>query len=225
MSSLILQNSSGATMTSLELRRVVNEARKLAGESAVENSHFLKRVEDELEGELGIRKVFVNPMGGRPSEYYDLTLDQCLLVGMRESKAVRRKVRDKLKELDGSQQSMPQIPQTYSEALQLAADQAKQLELAAPKVSYYDKVVERDTLLNATQVGQKIGLSAVILNRHLDDLGVYNKAIKRGRAFKQSFVDAGRGIMRQTETGHAQPLFTLLGEAWIIEKLTSEGVI
>lgn len=52
------------TMTSLELRKMVNEARKMAGESVVENSHFLKRVEDELEGELGIRKVFVNPAGG-----------------------------------------------------------------------------------------------------------------------------------------------------------------
>lgn len=117
------------------------------------------------------------------------------------------------------------IPQSFSEALQLAADQAKQLELAAPKVSYYDKVVERDTLLNATQVGQKVGLSAVMLNRHLDDLGVYNQSIKRGRAFRQSFVDAGHGIMRQTDTGHAQPMITLSGEAWIIERLSSDGII
>lgn len=149
--------------------------------------------------------------------YYDLTIDQCMLVGMRESKYVRRKVLEIL--------NKPTTPQTFAEALQLAADQAKQLELAAPKVSYYDKVVERDTLLNATQVGQKIGLSAVMLNRHLDDLGVYNRAVKRGRAFRQSFIDGGHGIMRQTETGHAQPMITMTGEAWIIEKLTSEGII
>lgn len=218
MNDLILANSK-ETMTSLELREIVNEARKMAGENAVENSHFLKRVEDELEGELGIRKVFVNPNGGRPAEYHDLTLKQCMLVGMRESKVVRRSVSDKLESLK------PGVPQTFAEALQLAADQAKKIEMDAPKVSYYDKVVERDTLLNATQVGQKIGLSAVMLNRHLDELGVYNKSIKRGRAFRQSFVDAGYGIMRQTETGHAQPMITLSGEAWIIERLTSEGII
>lgn len=143
-----------------------------------------------------------------------------MLIGMRESKMVRRKVMEFIKN-----SSISSVPQSFAEALQLAADQAKQLELAAPKVSYYDKVVERDTLLNATQVGQKIGLSAVMLNRHLDDLGVYNQSIKRGRAFRQSFVDAGHGIMRQTETGHAQPMITLTGEAWIIEKLTSEGII
>ena len=153
---------------------------------------------------------------------------ECLLTGY--SVPLRMKVLERMAELEGrgdsgAQNAMPPIPQTYAEALQLAADQAKQLELAAPKVSYYDKVVERETLLNATQVGQKIGLSAVMLNRHLDDLGVYNKSIKRGRAFRQSFVDAGYGIMRQTETGHAQPMITLSGEAWIIEKLTSEGII
>lgn len=205
------------TMSSLELREIINVARESHGESQIRNNDLIKRIEDELEGELGGCKTFVTAQGGTPMRYYDLTRDQCTLVGMRESKGVRRKVLEIL--------NKPTTPQTFAEALQLAADQAKQLELAAPKVSYYDKVVERDTLLNATQVGQKIGLSAVMLNRHLDDLGVYNQSIKRGRAFRQSFVDAGHGIMRQTETGHAQPMITLTGEAWIIEKLTSEGII
>ena len=118
----------------------------------------------------------------------------------------------------------PQIPQTYAEALQLAANQAKQLELAAPKVAHYDKVVDRHTLLTVTQVGQKIGLSAIALNRVLDELGIYNKALKRGRAFKQAFIDKGFGEMKQTDMGHSQALFSLKGEAWVIEKLASEGV-
>lgn len=36
----------------------------------------------------------------------------------------------------------PKLPQTFAEALQLAADQAKQLELAAPKVAFVDRYVE-----------------------------------------------------------------------------------
>lgn len=116
-----------------------------------------------------------------------------------------------------------QIPQSFSEALQLAADQAKQLELAAPKVAHYDKVVDRHTLLTATQVGQKIGLSAIMLNRVLDEIGVYNKALKRGRAFKQWFIDKGLGEMKQTDMGHSQPLFSLKGEAWVVERLANES--
>lgn len=117
-----------------------------------------------------------------------------------------------------------QIPQTLGEALQLAADQAKQLELAAPKVAHYDKVVDRHTLLTATQVGQKIHMSAVKLNRVLDELGVYNQAHKRGRAFRQWFIDKELGEMKQTDMGHSQALFSLKGEAWVIERLASESV-
>lgn len=57
--------SNVATMSSLALLDVINTARKEFNEPEVENSHFLKRVEDELEDELGLRKVFVNPTGGR----------------------------------------------------------------------------------------------------------------------------------------------------------------
>lgn len=117
-----------------------------------------------------------------------------------------------------------QIPQSFAEALQLAADQAKQLELAAPKVAHYDKVVDRHTLLTATQVGQKIGLSAIMLNRVLSEIGVYNMAHKRGRAFKQWFIDKELGEMKQTDMGHSQALFSLKGEAWVIERLASESV-
>ena len=117
-----------------------------------------------------------------------------------------------------------QIPQSFAEALQLAADQAKQLELAAPKVAHYDKVVDRHTLLTATQVGQKIHMSAVKLNRILDELGVYNQAHKRGRAFRQWFIDKELGEMKQTDMGHSQALFSLKGEAWVIERLANESV-
>lgn len=97
------------------------------------------------------------------------------------------------------------------------------LALAAPKVQFFDKVVERSTLMTATQVGQKLGMSAVALNKHLDELDVYSKNIKRARVFKQWFVDKGYGELKQTEMGHSQPLFTTSGEAWIIERMVSEG--
>lgn len=126
-------------------------------------------------------------------------------------------------ELEKQVAQQPQIPQSFAEALQLAANQALQIEQDAPKVAHYDKVVDRHTLLTATQVGQKIGLSAVMLNRVLDEIGVYNKALKRGRAFKQWFIDKELGEMKQTDMGYSQPLFSLKGEAWVIERLASEG--
>lgn len=109
-----------------------------------------------------------------------------------------------------------------SEQARIKAEEA--LALAAPKVNYYDKVVERSTLMNASQIGQKLGMSAIKLNKRLDELGVYSLNVKRARVFKQWVIDKGYGELKQTELGFSQPLFTTAGEAWIVERLTSEGV-
>ncbi len=208
------------TMTSYDfLNEVINPARMSAGERPVENRKFVARVEDELD-DLGAGKTF--PRYGNTVKYYDLNMEQMTLVGMRESKAVRRKVLEMLKKL--SAERAPSIPQSFSEALQLAANQAKELEKQAPKVEYYDRVVERKTLMNASQVGQKLGLSAVRLNRYLDDLGVYSASVKSSRVFRQWFIDKGYGILRQTELGYPQAMFTPKGEAWVIERLVAEGI-
>ena len=103
---------------------------------------------------------------------------------------------------------------------------AIELKAAEPKINHYDKVVERKNLLNATQVGEKLdGMSAIILNRHLTELGVYNKSVKRGKVFSTWFIQNGYGEMKQSDAGFDQALFTQKGQAWVIEQLTSEGVV
>ena len=121
-------------------------------------------------------------------------------------------------------QNAVQLPQTFAEALQLAADQARQLELAAPKVQYFDRVADTKNLLNASQVGKKVGMSAVKLNQYLADMGVYDRRIA-GRIFAQWFIDKGYGEVKQTEQGYPQSKFTNKGEQWVIEQLVSEGVV
>lgn len=121
-------------------------------------------------------------------------------------------------------QNAAQLPQTFAEALQLAADQARQLELAAPKVQYFDRVADTKNLLNASQVGKKVGMSAVKLNQYLADMGVYDRRIA-GRTFAQWFIDKGYGEVKQTEQGYPQSKFTNKGEQWVIKQLVSEGVV
>lgn len=154
---------------------------------------------------------------------YNLDRDHtdCLLTGY--SSVLRMKVVKRWRELESQQ--APQIPQTYAEALQLAADQAKQLELQAPKVAFVEKLVERNGLMNATQVAQKHGMSAVKLNKFLTEVGVYNRAVKRGKVFMGWFVEKGYGEMKQTGQGFSQALFTNAGEVWINEKLINEGEV
>ena len=113
-----------------------------------------------------------------------------------------------------------------AEAARAFADQYEQkqiamqkLAIAEPKALVYDTIVERDTLLNATQVGSKIGLTAQKLNKLLSVANVYDKRIKRSKTFSSWFIEKGLGEMKQTASGYPQALFTTKGEAWIIEKL------
>ena len=176
----------------------------------IENSDFLS-VSKILEG------------GGRSIEYH-ISIDMAKELSMLERNDKGKQARLYFIECERIAKAR-QVPQSFAEALQLAANQAKQLEAQAAKVNYFDKVCDTTGLVNATQVGQKFKMSAVTLNKNLDGLNVYNRSIKRGRAFQQWFVDAGNGTMRQTELGYPQPLFTAKGEQWIIETFTTNGVI
>lgn len=216
MNMLAQFSTNQASMSSRDLLDLINQVRSDLGEPLLRLNSFNLKIEDELDGENYTKNVVQN-FNNTESVVFELTIDQCMLIGMRESKAVRKNVLAILKQ--------KQLPQTFAEALQLAADQARQLELAAPKVQYFDTVVERSTLLNATQVAQKLGMSAMAMNKHLDQLNVYSRGVKRARVFQQWFIDKGFSELKQTELGFSQPMFTTKGEAWVIEKLVGEGVV
>lgn len=91
------------TMSSIDfLNNIINPARILSNEKEVENRHFVTRIEDELD-DLGVAENFyVTTSQGakRKVKGYILSMEQMTLVGMRESKAVRRSVLEKLKSLE-----------------------------------------------------------------------------------------------------------------------------
>lgn len=215
MNMLAQFSTNQASMSSRDLLDLINQVRSDLGEPLLRLNSFNLKIEDELDGENYTKNVVQN-FNNTESVVFELTIDQCMLIGMRESKAVRKNVLAILKQ--------KQLPQSFSEALQLAADQARKIELDKPKVEYYEKIVVRDTLLNATQVAQKLGMSAMAMNKHLDQLNVYSRGVKRARVFQQWFIDKGFGELKQTELGISQPMFTTKGEAWVIEKLVGEGV-
>lgn len=213
------------TMTSREIAELVQK----------KHSHVMRDIQVMM-GELeidseGYAQFWTHPQNGQTYREYALPKDLTLTLVSGYSVPVRKRIIDRWQELEASQ--APALPDfsNPAEAARAWAEQYEKaqlangkLEEAKPKIQHYDAVVDREGLVNATQVAQKLGMSAVAMNKHLEAFGVYNKAVKRGRTFKQWFIDQGLGEVKQVGDGYSQPLFTLKGEAWVIERLIAEGI-
>lgn len=213
MSNLITQESK--TMSSREIA-------ELTGKDHKNVVRDIKNMMDQLSIDvLTFERTYMDQLNRSRKEYLlDQETTLCLVSGY--SAPLRMKIIKRWSDLEKN--SGPSLPQTFAEALQLAADQAKQLELAAPKVDFYDRVADVGNLMTAGVVGKKVGMSAQALNSNLDLFKVYDKR-QKGRVFNQWFIDKGFGEIKKTENGFNSSKFTNKGEQWVIEKLVSEGVI
>ena len=229
-----LQNT--PTMSSREIAELCDK----------EHRHVLRDIDNlnETYEKMGLPKVgqgyYTTPnTGNQQYREYLLTKEQCidLITGYRAD--VRIRINRRWQELEKAiSLVLPDFSNPAEAARAWAAEFEKreqaekekltleqQASINAPKVAHYDRVAARTNLVNATHVASKLKLSAVKLNRHLCELGVYNQAVKRGKVFNTWFIDKGYGQMKQTELGYDQALFTHAGEMWVIEMMISEGVV
>ncbi|WMC00288.1 antirepressor [Acinetobacter phage Ab65] len=184
--------------------------------------------------EIDVSKFASIYLDSQNREQREFLLDQdttlCLVSGY--SAKLRMVIIKRWQELE-NQSLKPQLPDFTNpvEAARAWADEVeakliaqKQLELAAPKVEYFDRVADVGNLMTASVVGKKIGMSAQVLNAHLQEMKVYDKR-QKGRVFQQWFIDKGYGELKKTDNGYNQSKFTNKGKQWIIEKFVSEGLI
>jgi len=140
MTDLTITGGSAATMTSSELLELVNKAREEFGESIVRRNVFVERCKDELEGEH-YKSFVVQNLNNTESEELELTRDQCTWVLMRESKAVRRRVTERLnrpmtaaEQLLASVQLTVDLERRQRQTEQLQAQQQVALERVEQRV-------------------------------------------------------------------------------------------
>ncbi len=121
-----------------------------------------------------------NPSGGRPTNEYHLSVPCFEFFIARKVRPVFEVYRQVFHR--AAKMAQMQIPQTYSEALLLAANQAKQIEqqqaqieALTPKADYYDEVLHAENTFTATQVAETFGQTAKWLNAQLCALGVQYK--------------------------------------------------
>ncbi|WP_312630970.1 phage antirepressor KilAC domain-containing protein [Pantoea piersonii] len=206
------------SMNSLDfLNNIINPARVEAGETPHEPRKFLAKIEDELELD-GTGKKFRLNNNHTQTAYYDLDFDQMMLVGMRESKAVRRAVLAKLKVMHG-----PQIPQSLPEALRLAADLAEQkaqlesqLAIAAPKAEFVDHYVEASGSMGFREAAKLLKIKETDFRLFLIEQGVMYRLAGKLTPYAQH-LDAGRFTVKTGENQHN-------GHAFIQVKFTPKGI-
>ena len=162
------------TMSSRELLTIINVCRAEFDESHVRLNDFNNRVVDELDGYHYESFVVNNPNGTQSTEHR-LTIDQCILVGMRESKAVRRKVLEKLTDMK-SQQTVPQVQVVgkAEDATRAALLLSQHLNIKGPALETflvttveniigveipYRPLIEQRTY-SAAEIGDVLGISA-----------------------------------------------------------------
>ena len=131
--------------SSIELLLIINESRLEFGEKEVRRNDFVARCKDELLGEH-YESFVVKNSNGTVSEELRMTNDQCAYVSMRESKAVRRRVTERLNVLRVPPKFDPNTL-TRSDILKLALE-AEESKLKAE--------AERDhAIATKAQIGSK----------------------------------------------------------------------
>ncbi|NMX62838.1 phage antirepressor KilAC domain-containing protein [Pseudomonas sp. WS 5079] len=214
------------TMSSIELRDMINEARLSAGEPKVRNDHFLARIEDELGDELGGVQKYYTPVHGNQVATYSLTLDQCMLVGMRESKAVRRSVLKKLKALEAPRviATLPDFSnpaaaaRAWAEQFELQQQANQALIAAAPKIAFVDEYVKSTGLKGFRQTAKLLKANESRFREFLIDKKIMYRMGGEWQAY-QHHIDAGRFEVKTdtADNGHAfnQTKFTPRGVNWV----------
>ncbi|HEX7906831.1 MAG TPA: phage antirepressor KilAC domain-containing protein [Paraburkholderia sp.] len=155
------------------------------------------------------RKTRHEATGGRPIEVYDLIERDCYLVVAGYSDEVRARVVDRWQALEAQvATAASQVPQTFSQALRLAAEQAEQIETQAKLIERQRPAVEfahavRDTK-DAISIGDMARLLKIGQNRLfrqlrddqflMDDNRPYQKYIDRGyfRVIENVWIDAAK---------------------------------
>ena len=212
-------NGQVATMSSLEISELTGKR----------HDHVIRDIRAMLDAlkdapDLGHVREDKDTRGYTAMFHLDRELTDTLLTGY--SVPMRRKVVARWHELEAKTATAFEIPQTYAQALMLAAQQAEkidqqkaQLQLAAPKVAFVERYVEATGLKGFREVCKLLKANENRFREFLLEEKVMYRLGGTLTAY-QNHIDAGRfevrtGVADANEHAYTTTKFTPKGIDWI----------
>lgn len=153
------------------------------------------------------------------------------------AKAFKKEVKKILKDLRLYGQY--KVPQTYAEALLLAAMQQEEIEKKnqmigelKPKADYLDRILKSKSLMTITQIAKDYGMSGIAMNQKLHELGIqykqsdqwllYERHHDKGYTASETFVvEDVNGLERVV----MNTKWTMKGRVFLYNLLKEQGII
>lgn len=195
------------------------------------------------------------PNGGtREVPCYELTKRECLYIATKFNDEARAKLILRWEELETKERTGGfVVPQTFSQALMLAAKQQEQIEeqraalaqqgeeivklsnevmTMKPKATYYDLILNNPSTVTITQIAQDYGMSAKKFNQILSDFRIQHKVNKQwilyadniNKGYVQS-KPTNIPLANGTEKVVYNTEWTQKGRIFLYEKLKQAGIL
>jgi phage antirepressor YoqD-like protein len=204
-------NHNQKSMSNIDLLEIINTARQNLGEKAVRLNDLNTRIVDELEGDYYENFVVKNP-NGTSSQGFNLNLDQCTLIGMRESKAVRKNVLAILKEKQNRQVVDLNNPEFLRQALlgytEKVIELEQQVQILEPKAKVLDAIAETTNTYTIRESVKAIGgiLEKDLIQLLIDRRWIYRDESKRLQPYadkvqKGIFVNKTSPVIKNQNDG------------------------
>lgn len=186
-------------------------------------------------------ETFYTDKSNRQSPCYQLTKTGCLILASGYSAVLREKIINRWIELE--MKHAMKIPQTYAEALRLAADRVEENERLllennrlsdkiaeiAPKADYCDKILRSPDPIIVTQIAKDYGMSPQELNKRLKSLGVQYKVngqwVLYAKYQGEGYTVSQTGLKQNSNGTWMQTAWTQQGRLFLYYTLKDAGVL